>query len=252
MGLVAGNEPPKSPSSPDLAKALGAVIKDDNSPPRARDATRRARRLQRRGEQRLPADREAEYRGLKPSDGGNIDGGIRYFFEDLNLGFTITEAATAELYSILSTCTVDDFSSCLDTLVSGITLELTLEHARTMIEAAEASIAYRQQTVTHEQKYMDAFNQAHTAWTAAVVNIETDVGVGRTDWDDDTAIKDAMAGSSSYIPKIEAWMAKVRRDRLKQIGDTYRWTWPPRDQRWKRGGRRGPPRGRRGNRALGL
>lgn len=145
----------------------------------------------------------------------SIDGGIKDLENALENRFIPdAEGAIDQLYSILLTRNTDSYGPCLATLTSGITLDLVLQNGLAMIGAVDASIAYR-------HKDMDQYDSAMSSWLGRVKTITKDIGTSRTDPWDDAAIGVGL-DSASYVPKIEAWMAKAKKDRLAKITDTHR------------------------------
>jgi hypothetical protein len=144
-----------------------------------------------------------------------INGGVQYLRDMLKDRWTPDLVTTnGEVYDHLKTCSVTDFSSTLCLLTSGLTSELILYHAQIAIAAVDASIQYRHQDL---EGYRNAAALVSTLAGAAA----EDVGASDSgDWTEEQITK-GMA-SSSYLPKIEAWMAKVTKDRLAQISGLTR------------------------------
>jgi hypothetical protein len=158
---------------------------------------------------------------------GSIDALATYVDTE---GLPKVRTANGQLWSLLQTRNVDDCDSALAMLVRGVSLGLLLETYSVQIEALRASVA-------KSNGKLQKFNDGANRWTFHVSTIAKDVGEKPTDpWTAETM--KAQMESTAWIPKIEAWMAKAKSDRLGMISsDTYRidtscgiehilgWTW---------------------------
>lgn len=148
----------------------------------------------------------------------SIDGGISYMGDLLKNTWTpAVVTANSQLYEVLKTCNTTNFDKTLSLLVSGITTELLMYHAQVAIGAVDASIQYR-------HKKLDKYRKATSTWTAVAGTAATDIGTSHAGNWTDQEITDAMGKSTSYLPRIEAWMARARRDRLAQISGPSRYS----------------------------
>ena len=144
-----------------------------------------------------------------------VDGGAEALGKYVdNEGLPKVRSANGQLWTLLLTRNVDNFDSVLALLVRGVSLDILLDTASVKIEALTAA-------VDKKNGDLAKFNQLAQQWIAHVGTIAKDIGASATEpWTDATI--QAQLESTSWIPKIEAWMAKAKSERLAKIStDTY-------------------------------
>jgi hypothetical protein len=148
----------------------------------------------------------------------SIDGGISDMLKMLRQVSTpLVVTTNGQLYEYLKSCDTTNFEKSLSLLVSGITTELLMYHAQMAIRSVEASIQYRHQ-------HLVGYHNATSALTALAGTVALDIGTTHSgDWTEEL-ITSIMGQSTSYMPKIEAWMAKAKSDRLAKISSATPWT----------------------------
>lgn len=146
----------------------------------------------------------------------SISGGIQYMQGMLQATWTpAVVSANGQLYELLKMCGTTNFASTLSLLVSGVTTELLMYHGQVSIGAIAASVAYR-------ERDLSAYGAADSMWQTVAGTAALDIGTSRAGaWSADD-ITTTMATSTAYLPKIEAWMAKAKADRLAKISGTTR------------------------------
>jgi hypothetical protein len=128
--------------------------------------------------------------------------------------------AGSDIWTILNSRTTHNFGTALNLMISAVDLRLLLESASTQLEALQASVAQK-------NSQLDRFNSLAKTWMEHVNTISELIGqhAEPASWTDDS-IKTAME-NTPWIPRIEAWMEKAKRDRMKMISPaTYRYLEP--------------------------
>jgi len=146
-----------------------------------------------------------------------VDGGISDLRKRIVTEFVPhLDTALGEIYVDLKARTTVDYKSSLDLMVSAVTLAMMLHNAMVTIDSVSASVAKSNDDVS-------GFNDGTSKWLADVNDATNDLGTSSAGPWDDTAIQAGLT-STSHIPNIEAWMAKVKADRLAQISEPSRYT----------------------------
>lgn len=142
----------------------------------------------------------------------DVDGGLTDFRDSTQYTW-IPGVVTpnGQLFTFLKGCDVTNFDKTLSLLVSGITTELVMYHALVAVNAADASIQFRHRSLR-------AYGSAVTKVTGAAGTAANDIGTWHVgDWGDDEMTTTIEDDTAAYIPRIDAWMAKARKDRMAQI-----------------------------------
>ena len=179
-----------------------------------------------------PPGEAAPALNLKPIDqltAEDIEGDIADLLTDLGSPATTgmlkaVSDANDQIWKRLKMCTSDNFDETLGSLISGVTLQLTLENAWIEITAINASFASR-------HKDMHSYGTSVSKWTGRINGAANDIGKSHIGAWDEASIEgvDGLQ-STSYIPGIEAWMAQAKAQRLQQISDVHRSTWS--EEQW--------------------
>ena len=172
-----------------------------------------------------------------------IDGGRRdaYF---LGEGVQQVDTANSFLWETLQTQDDQNFGATLALLVRGVTLQLILYKMSVQLRTLSGHVYYVENAMT-------SFNRETETWHSQLRRIAKDIGM--PDSGGSTAVKGAdpttglpsgtaLAGftqddidsglaSTSWIPRIFAWAAKIRRNRLALIDSSVTRHWEKNDGR---------------------